>query len=122
MAPSGMESLDALLARQRASFAAHPPAYDARRRALEALGDAITTYGTRLSQAVNEDFGVRPELETRMLEMLPLLDGIRHTRRSLKRWMKPERVAPTWFLRPSKAYVVHQPLGVVGVIGAWNYP
>jgi coniferyl-aldehyde dehydrogenase len=35
--------------------------------------------------------------------------------------MKPERVGATWFLLPSRAYIVHQPLGVVGVIGAWNY-
>jgi coniferyl-aldehyde dehydrogenase len=36
--------------------------------------------------------------------------------------MKPRRVTPTWFLLPARARVMYQPLGVVGVIGAWNYP
>jgi coniferyl-aldehyde dehydrogenase len=30
-------------------------------------------------------------------------------------------VRPTWFLLPARARVMYQPLGVVGVIGAWNY-
>ena len=56
-----------------------------------------------------------------MLELLPFFDEIQHARRHLKKWMKPRRVGSTWFLLPSSAYVLYQPLGVAGVIGAWNY-
>ena len=117
-----MDALHEILTRQRAAFAAHTPDYDDRIRSLNALRDAVVAYETRLAAAIAEDFGGRSADETRTLELVPLLDGIRHTRRALKSWMKPERVSPTWFLRPSKAYIVSQPLGVVGVIGAWNYP
>ena len=116
-----MDELRDILAKQRSAFAAHAPTYDDRIRSLNALRDAVVAYETRLATAIADDFGGRSADETRTLELVPLLDGIRHTRRELKKWMKAERVSPTWFLRPSKAYVVSQPLGVVGVIGAWNY-
>ncbi|HEY0096507.1 MAG TPA: coniferyl aldehyde dehydrogenase, partial [Archangium sp.] len=48
-------------------------------------------------------------------------DQIRHARRHLKQWMRRKRVGSTWFLEPSRAFYQYQPLGVVGVIGAWNY-
>ncbi len=35
--------------------------------------------------------------------------------------MRRRRVGSSWFLLPNRAYVQYQPLGVVGVIGAWNY-
>lgn len=35
--------------------------------------------------------------------------------------MRRRRVGSSWFLLPSRAFVMYQPLGVVGVIGAWNY-
>ena len=56
-----------------------------------------------------------------MLEQLPLYDQIRHARAHLKGWMRRRRVASSWFLQPARAYYQYQPLGVVGVIGAWNY-
>ena len=75
-----------------------------------------------LAEAITKDFGRRSPDETRLLEILPLTDLIRHTRRSLRSWMKPTRARSTWFLLPSRAYTIPQPLGVVGIIGAWNYP
>ena len=115
-------SLDELHAAQRASFATGAPDYARRMRALATLSDLLRSHQAELADAVSEDFGGRSRDETLVLELLPLLDQIRHARRSLAKWMRPRRVSPTWFLLPASAYVVHQPLGVVGVIGAWNYP
>jgi coniferyl-aldehyde dehydrogenase len=53
---------------------------------------------------------------------MPLTAGIRHVRRHLGRWMKPQRRKVGWAFRPASARVVHQPLGVVGVLAPWNYP
>ena len=47
-----------------------------------------------------------------LLEIFPLLDQIRHATRHLKSWMKPQCVGAMWFVLPSRAYIVHQPLGV----------
>src|SRR3569833_2274739 len=36
--------------------------------------------------------------------------------------MRKKRISGSWFLMPSSAYIHYQPLGVVGIIGTWNYP
>lgn len=118
-----MSAADDLLARQRAAFLreARPDAA-ARRAALAALATALRTHEAALIAAVDADFGGRPAAETRLLELLPLYDQIGHARRHLGRWMRRRRVAGSPFLWPARAFWEHQPLGVVGVIGAWNYP
>ncbi len=114
--------LRSVLERQRTAFNAGAPDYERRMQALRSLRDGLESRADALAAAISEDFGGRSPNETYMLELLPLFDQIRHAKSSLAGWMKARRVSPTWFLRPSRAYVIHQPLGVVGVIGAWNYP
>ncbi len=113
------EVLDA----QRAAFAASAPlSLDARRRALDALAHAIRRHQGVLAAAVSADFGHRSVDETRVLEILPTLDEIGHSRRHLRRWMAPTRVLANWQFWPSRAQILHQPKGVVGIISPWNYP
>lgn len=40
----------------------------------------------------------------------------------LHRWVRPKRTATSGLNWPAKSYTVRQPLGVVLVLGAWNYP
>lgn len=116
-------TLTGIFQRQRAGFAADPrPDLKARRQALARLAAAVRAHETRLIAAVNADFGGRPAAETRLLELLPLYDAIGHARRHLRGWMRRHRVAGSRFLWPARAFYEYQPLGVVGVIGAWNYP
>ncbi|ERN08786.1 hypothetical protein AMTR_s00017p00253390 [Amborella trichopoda] len=42
--------------------------------------------------------------------------------KELKSWMKPEKVSSSLATFPSSAEIVSEPLGVVLVISAWNYP
>jgi coniferyl-aldehyde dehydrogenase len=111
-----------MLAAQRAAFAHQPP--DARRRirALDALLKALRARREDFVQAISEDFGGRARQETLLLEVFPLVDTIRHTIRHLPQWMRPRPAATGWQFLPGRSRVVYQPLGVVGVIGAWNYP
>jgi coniferyl-aldehyde dehydrogenase len=106
---------------QRTAFMAGVPDYRKRIAALDALRDGLLAWKEELVAAVSADFGGRSREETLLLELFPLLDQIQHAKRHLRRWMKPRVVGSTWFLLPSRAYVVHQPLGIVGVLGAWNY-
>jgi coniferyl-aldehyde dehydrogenase len=73
-------------------------------------------------QAITEDFGGRARQETLLLEVFPVVDTIQHAIRHLPQWMRPRPAAAGWQFLPGRARVVYQPLGVVGVIGAWNYP
>jgi coniferyl-aldehyde dehydrogenase len=114
-------ALAALLAEQRAAFARGAPDHDRRVAALDTLRDAVRAHEAELVAAVSEDFGGRAAEETLLLELFPLLDEIKNARRNLRKWMRPRSVRPAWYLLPGRARVQYQPLGVVGVIGAWNY-
>jgi aldehyde dehydrogenase (NAD+) len=40
----------------------------------------------------------------------------------MNEWTKEEVVDTPLMCGPGKSYIVHEPLGVVLVMGAWNYP
>jgi coniferyl-aldehyde dehydrogenase len=115
------DAMRLMLEQQRAAFARGAPGYRQRMDALAALRDGVRARQEELVRAVDEDFGGRAREETLMLELFPFFDQIRHARRHLRKWMKRKDVRSTWYLRPSRAFYQYQPLGVVGVIGAWNY-
>jgi len=89
---------------------------------LRSLELAILARQRDIVEAVAKDFGGRPAEETLALEVFPLLNEIRYARRNLKRWMAPQRAGLQWQFWPATARIVHQPLGVVGILSPWNYP
>ena len=111
-----------LLQSQRAAFAPKPPDLKQRIEALRALMKALRARREEFVQAISEDFGGRARQETLLLEVFPLVDTIQHTIRHLPRWVQPRPAQAGWQFLPGRARVIYQPLGVVGVIGAWNYP
>jgi acyl-CoA reductase-like NAD-dependent aldehyde dehydrogenase len=112
-----------LFAAQRAAFAREPyPDAATRDRRLAALEALLSGHAEAIARAVAGDFGHRSVHETRLLELFPSLEAVRHARRHLRRWMRPQRRATSrWFL-PGRSSVLAQPLGVVGIIVPWNYP
>jgi len=114
--------LIAALTTQRTAFAHQPPDRLRRIRALRALQKALRARREEFVAAISEDFGGRARQETLLLEVFPLVDTIGHAIRHLPQWMRPRPAAAGWQFMPGRARVVYQPLGVVGVIGAWNYP
>ena len=119
--PTCLTELEARLETQREAFARHAPDYERRMQALAALRDGMHARQDELLRAVSDDFGGRAHGETLALELFPLYDQIRHARKHLGQWMRRRPVGSSWFLQPSRAFYQYQPLGVVGVIGAWNY-
>lgn len=117
------QSLEDLFAKQRAAFGHNiTPSGPERRTSLRRLSEALRDHSSRLEQAIRNDFDHRSAHETRILEIFPSLEGIRHARRNLKRWMKPQRRRVSIWFQPGRAQVVYQPVGVIGVIVPWNYP
>lgn len=116
-------ALTSLFSQQQQAFRlGRALARPARLQALDALLKAILAHEQALVDAVSADFGHRSAHETRLLELYPLVDEIRSIKRHLHHWMKPRRVGVNWPFLPGTARIHYQPLGVVGVIGAWNYP
>lgn len=115
--------LSEALARQRAAFEADPhPSLATRRDRLDRIGRLLKDRGPEICAAVSRDFGHRSVHETTMLEIVPLMGALRHTRSHLRRWMKPERRGRSIEFLQLKNTVQYQPLGVIGVMVPWNYP
>jgi coniferyl-aldehyde dehydrogenase len=107
---------------QRRAFDAFPvPDAAARRQGLDRLAAALSRNSQDFAAAISRDFGSRSRHETYLFELVPLRNAIRHVKWHLETWMRPERRRVTWTW-PGRAWVQYQPLGVVGIIGAWNYP
>ncbi len=112
-----------LFQRQRQAFRMQPyPDLVDRQASLDRLYMALHAHREELADALSGDFGGRSRDETLTADIIPTLNGIRHARRHLRRWMRARRRAPHPLMQPMRARVMYQPLGVVGVMVPWNYP
>jgi len=109
-------------AQHQASRQAFEVSQAIRRDRLLRLRRLIDDHEADLAAAVQSDFGVRSAELTQVADMLLLRSMLAQTLKSLPRWMKPKKVATPVHLLPSRAYVMRQPLGVVGIVAPWNYP
>jgi coniferyl-aldehyde dehydrogenase len=120
--PPADEALRPLFDRLRAAQHRHVATYAERMAKLAALDKAIVGYREDIVQAISADFGRRSRMETLAADVMTVLSDVRHTRRHLRGWMKPERRGVNWPFLPARGEVRVQPLGVVGVLAPWNYP
>ncbi|ENV48314.1 hypothetical protein P255_01195 [Acinetobacter brisouii CIP 110357] len=117
------EYLNHLLQQQKQAFlTTQYPSLQQRRMWLKQLKTLLIEHQQYIIDAISADFGHRSADETRLVELLPSVMGIQHTLKHLKKWMKPSRRQVSILFQPAQAYVMYQPLGVVGIIVPWNYP
>lgn len=118
------DALNTTLQRQRTAYLAAPyPDYRTRRADLRTLQRFVREQQEAICDAICADYGHRSRHETLLTEVLPVIDGITHTLKHLRHWMKPQRRAIdrlSFGLASNR--VIPQPLGVVGVIVPWNFP
>jgi coniferyl-aldehyde dehydrogenase len=115
--------LTALLSKQRAAFLRDGPPSAAQRRAdLRKLKKALLAYRPQFEAAVSKDFGYRSAYETRIMEVIPLVQALNYLRRNVAKWMRPARRRVSLHFLPGRARVIYQPVGVVGIVSPWNYP
>ncbi|MCG2572293.1 coniferyl aldehyde dehydrogenase [Acinetobacter sp. ME22] len=117
------EYLDHIFQQQKKAFlTAQYPTLEQRRTRLKQLKTLLLKHQDAIIAAISADFGHRSSDETKLVEMLPSIMGIQHSLKHLKKWMKPNRRQVSILFQPAQAYVLYQPLGVVGIIVPWNYP
>lgn len=95
--------------------------YAFRKQQLQALKKTVTDHEQEIYDALYADLKKSPE-ETWITENGFLLNEISHSIKWLSAWMEPESKSTNLLNLPSKSYVVKEPLGVVLIIGPWNYP
>jgi coniferyl-aldehyde dehydrogenase len=107
---------------QRSAFRSGASSCRERIDALKALEQALLRHKNDIVRAISEDYRGRAAEETLALELVPTLGEIREARKHLKEWMEPRAVPVGWQFQPARARIEMQPKGVVGILGAWNYP
>ena len=95
--------------------------FDSRKKQLQKLKAVIEQYEHKIYQALHEDLKKSPE-ECWVTENGFLLAEINNAIRHLDKWMQSQSAGTNLVNLPSKSYVMAEPLGVVLIIGPWNYP
>ncbi|MBT8450575.1 MAG: coniferyl aldehyde dehydrogenase, partial [Deltaproteobacteria bacterium] len=108
---------------QREAYLRDPyPSLQERRARLNAVERILLENTDAIVEAISQDFGHRCAEESKILEIFPVIDGLRHTRKKLRKWMKPQRRPISWLFATGSNRLIPQPKGVVGIVSPWNYP
>lgn len=92
-----------------------------RREQLQKLKKGLLKHEKEMHDALHSDLKKSPE-ESWVTETGFLLSEINATLKGLRHWMQLQRKKTNLLNFPSSSYVLHEPLGVVLIIGPWNYP
>jgi aldehyde dehydrogenase (NAD+) len=112
----------ALVTRLRTAFdSGRTRPYQWRRDQLKSMQRLLTEREHDLLDALAADLG-KPATEAYATELGFVGAELRDTLRHLRRWLRPERVRTGLKVKPARARIVREPLGVVLVIAPWNYP
>jgi aldehyde dehydrogenase (NAD+) len=95
--------------------------YRFRKQQLQKLKAAVLQHEEDLYEALYLDLKKSPE-ESYVTEVGFLIAEINHTLKHLRSWMKPKKVSTNLMNLPGKSFIYKEPLGVVLIIGPWNYP
>jgi aldehyde dehydrogenase (NAD+) len=92
-----------------------------REQQLEAIERMMIECEQEFLDALEADLG-KHALEAWSTEISYVAGDAKYCRKNLKKWMKRRRVSTPIVGQPGKSWLDPEPLGVVLVIGAWNYP
>lgn len=95
--------------------------YSFRKGQLQKLKEVILKYEEPLNDALYEDLRKSKE-EVWLTETGMVLSEIDFFLKHLEDFMKPKKVSTNLINLPGKSYIMPEPLGVVLIIGPWNYP
>ena len=92
-----------------------------RKEQLKKLKTSILNHEQDLYDALYADLKKSPE-ETWVTETGMVIAELNAALKNLRNWMAPERVSTNLLNLPSGSKILKEPLGVVLIIGPWNYP
>lgn len=95
--------------------------YAFRKTQLQKLKSAVLKYEQALYDGLYTDLKKNKE-EAWVTEIGFLIAEINAALKNLHSWMRPQRTKTNLVNFSSSSFVLHEPLGVVLIIGPWNYP
>jgi aldehyde dehydrogenase (NAD+) len=95
--------------------------YKFRKLQLHKLKASLQVYEQEIYSSLDADLKKSPE-ECWVTENGFLLAEINNILRNLEGWMQPKNVNTNLLNLPSSSHILNEPLGVVLIIGPWNYP
>ncbi|BCX68856.1 coniferyl aldehyde dehydrogenase [Pseudomonas izuensis] len=108
-----------VLEKQRSAFLASEPwTLEQRCELLDRAIGLLVSHEQAIIDALTADFGHRSPSFSRGSEVLSPLATLHQTKAELAEWMRPEQR----HAKAGEAWVQYQPLGVVGIVTAWNVP
>lgn len=111
------------LDRQRHAFRQDgPPSVAVRRNRIDRLLALVLDNANAFVDAMAADYGTRPKTGSMFTEILGMISVIEHTRSHVPQWMRTTKLMRAARLFGLRAEVQPSPLGVVGIIGPWNFP
>uniref|UniRef100_A0A3P8UVB2 Aldehyde dehydrogenase n=1 Tax=Cynoglossus semilaevis TaxID=244447 RepID=A0A3P8UVB2_CYNSE len=88
---------------------------------LHALQRMITEKETEIATALKQDIN-RSQYDTPLLELIGIENEIKLAIDRMAQWAAPRPVEKNVLTISDEVYIQPEPLGVVLIIGAWNYP
>ena len=119
------EQLSSLLAAQKKAFTQSGlVTAEQRRDRIQRVIELLVRYQQPLVEAMDADFGSRPQGFSLMNDVLGSLASLKYARDHLAHWVEdePRQVFAPYDQLGAKAWVMHQPKGSIGILGTWNAP
>jgi aldehyde dehydrogenase (NAD+) len=92
-----------------------------RKKQLIGLKEALYKFENEIYEALYSDLKKNKE-ECWVTEIGFTIAEINYALKNLSRWMKRQPVSTNLLNLPGSSYILHEPLGLVLIIGPWNYP
>ncbi|KAK1407755.1 hypothetical protein QVD17_39381 [Tagetes erecta] len=116
------EAASCLMKELRGTFiAGKTKSFEWRSSQLKSLLKMVEDSDKQICDALFSDLS-KPEMEAYIHEIAMIKSSCKLALKKLKDWMKAEKAKTNLGSFPSSAEIVPEPLGVVLVISAWNYP
>ena len=123
LAVTSNDEVAAAVERGRAAFQGwRKSSFAERKRLVMAAREVILAEMDEIALLISRESG-KPVAEALSMEIAPVLDLMQHFARNAEKLLKPRRIGiGLYALMGRSSKIVYQPLGVVGIIPAWNYP
>lgn len=117
-----MDTAVATVARLRATFATRRTrSVEWRLGQLRALERLLAERESEIAAALAADLG-RSAFQAFLGDVASTKAEVVFAQKHLPKWVRPKRTGVPISMRPGRAWYQHEPLGVVLIIGPWNYP